>query len=503
MVVSTRISHRAFSLLSASVCLIATLQVRVVAQSVWPQAVEETRRPPHRSTIPPINPERRFEVIPLEESGAEAKGIGPSVDPNVTPSLEPVPRHRLPPIGGPSADGSPAPDTAAPTATPPNLTPSEAFPLPQPVLLQPLPPSTTSGPHSPSRPPGFAPGFNPQVSPQESFPFDPPPLDQTYVLTTGDRLGVIFVNIPEYSGEYQVQVDGSLNLPVVGSLSVWGLTLAQASRAIAQRYEQLQILRRPTVTVTLLLAAPLRVAILGEVNRPGVYVIPPIDGTGVMPLLSGAIQQAGGITQQTNLQDIKVKRRQRSGQPKILSANLWKLLSDGDIQQDLTLRDGDVISLTTAPPDTISQAIALGSSNLAPTAIQIGILGEVKQSGAFQVPPTTSLNQVLLSAGGFTDRARHKVTLIRLQTNGTVEQREIKIDWKNHVNPETNPLLQNRDVILVEATGWSRFADRVNTVLAPFSNTVNAITQPFSSIINFHDIFQVFRNLFRPNLQQP
>ncbi|MFM7366393.1 MAG: polysaccharide biosynthesis/export family protein, partial [Sphaerospermopsis kisseleviana] len=56
-----------------------------------------------------------------------------------------------------------------------------------------------------------------------------------YLLGGGDRIRVNIFEVPEYTGEYQVPPGGSINLPLIGSISVLGLTTEQAADEIARR----------------------------------------------------------------------------------------------------------------------------------------------------------------------------------------------------------------------------------------------------------------------------
>lgn len=323
-----------------------------------------------------------------------------------------------------------------------------------------------------------------------------PWLAQPYTLTVGDRLGITFQNIPEYTTQYQVQPDGSLNLPVIGPLTVWGLTLSQVEQRIEEVYSQADILRYPSVTLSLLAMAPLRIAIIGEVVRPGSYRLLPADAQ-IMPTVTEALQQAGGITQYTNLQKVHIDRRDPSGQLQRLTVNLWQLLQSGDLSQDVALRDGDSLILETAPPSDISQAMALGNSNVAQRTIRVGLWGETQQAGTFEVPPNTPLNQVLLAAGGFNQRAQQKtVDLIRLHPNGTVSQETISVDLSASVTPQHNPIIRDRDIIRVHPTRLFRASDRVNQVIAPLTETVSAVLQPITSLFSAINVFQLFSSFF-------
>ena len=55
--------------------------------------------------------------------------------------------------------------------------------------------------------------------------------EQDYTLGAGDRIRIDFITSPEYSGEYQILVNDSINLPLIGGISVKGMTLRQAGGA--------------------------------------------------------------------------------------------------------------------------------------------------------------------------------------------------------------------------------------------------------------------------------
>ena len=80
------------------------------------------------------------------------------------------------------------------------------------------------------------------------------PVDETspsaaYLLGAGDTIALDVFNVPEYSQEYAVLVDGTLNLPLIGRVSVAGLSLAQAEAEILRQYTP--ILARPILQLRL------------------------------------------------------------------------------------------------------------------------------------------------------------------------------------------------------------------------------------------------------------
>jgi polysaccharide export outer membrane protein len=57
----------------------------------------------------------------------------------------------------------------------------------------------------------------------------------------------------------------------------------------------------------------------------------------------------------------------------------------------------------------------------------------------------------VLAAGGFNDRRESRtVNLIRLHPNGTVEQRLLEVPIAASVNEDNNPILRDKDVIVLD-----------------------------------------------------
>jgi|GEM_PF-220578 len=266
----------------------------------------------------------------------------------------------------------------------------------------------------------------PARSPQAATPALPAEaIDQTYRLGPGDLIQLNFFNVPEYSGPQRVLVDGTVNLPAVGSVPVTGLTLSEAEQRIAEIYGR--ELRNIRVTVSLGQSRPLRVGVAGEVRQPGYYVLASTDAQ--LPSLAQAIQTAGGVTQLANLRQVQVRRVGQNGSPETFTVNLWALLEQGDLSQNLTLRDGDTIVI--APTDSMNAAETeqLAASNLASNeaqAINISLIGEVGRPGAYKLDSAAgnraTLTQAIQAAGGITPEADlRKVEVQRSARNGTVQ----------------------------------------------------------------------------------
>ncbi|MBD2001078.1 SLBB domain-containing protein [Leptolyngbya sp. FACHB-541] len=207
------------------------------------------------------------------------------------------------------------------------------------------------------------------------------------------------------------------------------------------------------------------ISVVGEVGRPGAYRLD--SAAGNRATLTQAIQAAGGITPEANLQNIEVQRTARNGTVQTTSLDLWQLVLTGDLSQDLILQTGDRITLAKADAMTPEETARLTSSSVAPSNIRVNIAGEATSPGSLQLPANTTLNQALLAAGGFNRRARDTVQLIRINPNGTLTQRSIEVDWERGIDPENNPILFNNDVILVGRSSLASFSDGASNLLEP------------------------------------
>lgn len=300
-----------------------------------------------------------------------------------------------------------------------------------------------------------------------------------YFLGFGDRLHVEIFGFPDYAGDFRVLSDGSVHLALVGNVSVKGLTLQQASDKIAVSYQQ--YIHQPFVDLDLIELRPIRLVVAGQVNRPGSYALE--NGVDTDPItLTKAIQMAGGITQRANIREIQVTRSLASanGQMQQADVNLWSLIESGDISQDPLLQDGDVVVIPEADALEIAEATRVAAANFSPESININVVGEVEDPGTVAVPLNAPMNQALLAAGGFTNRAvEGEVELVRLNSNGTISRREIDIDFSQDVNEAFNPILQANDTILVRETGLSQTADRASLILSPLSGIFNLLNLLF------------------------
>lgn len=122
------------------------------------------------------------------------------------------------------------------------------------------------------------------------------PASAAITLMPGDVIQVEIWREADLSGEFLIDEDGSVTLPLLGRRMVTEVPLAETRERLLGAYRE--ELRNPSVVLT-----PLRrVYVLGEVNQPGLRLVDPTMS------LAGAIALAGGANQTGDLRRIRVIR---------------------------------------------------------------------------------------------------------------------------------------------------------------------------------------------------
>lgn len=185
-----------------------------------------------------------------------------------------------------------------------------------------------------------------------------------YGIGPGDVLQVSVFNVPNLTSNVQVNVDGTILLPLIGPVKVAGMTTTQAAQEIAERLGK-KYLRSPQVTVFVAHSSQ-RISVNGAVKSPGVITL---DGT---LTLSQAVAQAGGTS---NVADENRVHIARLGPNQTVTDTVYDLEAiNGGTTRDPRLESGDIIVVETSGVKTAYRTFlelvpALG------TVATIGLIG--------------------------------------------------------------------------------------------------------------------------------
>ena len=121
----------------------------------------------------------------------------------------------------------------------------------------------------------------------------------SYVLGPNDRIRLKVYGEADITGEYEIDSNGQVSIPLAGHIPAAGLTTKQLERSISSALAK-GIVRDPRVNVEVALYRPYY--ILGEVKKGGEY--PYRLGLTVMD----AVASAGGFTYRANEKKVYLRR---------------------------------------------------------------------------------------------------------------------------------------------------------------------------------------------------
>lgn len=232
-------------------------------------------------------------------------------------------------------------------------------------------------------------------------------------LGAGDSVRVTVFQNPDLTTDARVSPRGTIVFPLVGEIELGGLTPAQAGNRIADQLRRGGFMVKPQVAVSILQVRSRQVHVLGQLQRPGSYVL---EDTGArltdILTLAGGISAAGAdtVTVLTH-RDGKVIRR---------AIDLPGIFRGGDAATNIQIENGDTIFVERAPV--------------------FYIYGEVQRAGAYRLEPNMIVMQALALGGGLTLRATERgIGLHRRMPDGKFTKLEAKL---------TDPV-QAEDIVFV------------------------------------------------------
>jgi polysaccharide biosynthesis/export protein len=151
---------------------------------------------------------------------------------------------------------------------------------------------------------------------------DNSPKNQAYNIRTTDKLRISVFQEDDLSTICRVDAKGTVNLPLVGEVRVYGENLSDAERTIEAAYKDGRFLRNPEVTVAVEEYAPREVSIQGQVKNAGRYALPVESTMSVLDLVT----KAGGFTDTAQGTAVKITRILPDGSTKVITLDVESLI---------------------------------------------------------------------------------------------------------------------------------------------------------------------------------
>lgn len=267
---------------------------------------------------------------------------------------------------------------------------------------------------------GPAIGIGEPVNPPVTPTTDPAilfPANRDIILRQGDLLTVQLFGTTDYAPVVRVSLDGTVQLPLIGSLHVEGLTLHQTENLIAERLTAAGMYRNPQVTIQLTEAPNQSVTLTGEMHN-----LIPIEGE---KRLFDVLSTAGGLPP-TASHTVTIDR------PGVAQPIVVNLGSDP--------AKSALANVPVFPRDTI----------IISRVGVIYLLGAFKNQGAIPIQQNSPLTlmQVASLGGGIGYQGRLQDLRI-IRTNG-LNRTVVHVDIKKVLDGKApDPVLQADDIVLL------------------------------------------------------
>ncbi len=246
--------------------------------------------------------------------------------------------------------------------------------------------------------------------------------DRTIRIGTGDLLQISVFGVPDLAQDARVSDSGNITMPLIGAVHVAGLTTDEAQQLIATRLQEGGMLRDPQVEVFEKEYASQGVAVMGEVQRPGIYTL-----LGDRRL-SDAISAAGGTTGRAG-QAITITHANEPSKPVVV--------------------DMDYMDPSKSPSGNVS--VFPGDTVVVSRAGVVYVVGAVTHPAGFVMENYEKMTvlQAVAMAGGTEASASLKSTkILRKSPSGGVQEIPIPLN-KILAAKSEDPQLQAEDVLFI------------------------------------------------------
>lgn len=161
------------------------------------------------------------------------------------------------------------------------------------------------------------------------------PTRDSYRINPGDILQVSVWKEQDLQSQLLVNPDGHFSFPLAGDVRAEGKTIEEIREELVERLGKL--IPDVVVTVSTLKLEGNKVYVLGQVSRPGEFIV--TRSVDVMQ----AIAMAGGTTPFAKLDDVKILRRGAQGAQTAISFRYSDVQQGRKLDQNIVLRAGDTI----------------------------------------------------------------------------------------------------------------------------------------------------------------
>lgn len=252
-----------------------------------------------------------------------------------------------------------------------------------------------------------------------------------YMIGAGDLLVISILDLSEVDKvKVRVSAEGFIRLPLVDTVKVKNLTARQLESKLAALYGA-EYLHDPQVSVFIEEYRSQRAAVLGEVNKPGIYEV------NDRRTLTDMLAQAGGLSKEADrivyiLRKTGLPGTASSTSGDLLKVDLDELLAGRDPALNLRVESGDVISV--------------------PKSGEFLLGGAVRKPGPYPLKGKLTVDQAIYFGEALKDEADvSDIEVLRFNGSKTevlhIDLEQLRREGK------TAPAIQKNDVVFVGTSG--------------------------------------------------
>ena len=242
-----------------------------------------------------------------------------------------------------------------------------------------------------------------QSSPTTFAPISNIPVPADFQVGPGDKIKVMYWGNKNESKTTTVTRSGVLNLPLLGPITIAGLTFSEAQKLVESKVRSELI--GTNVTLSLDQLRSITVYVLGEAYSPGSFTV------SALSTLTNVLFVSGGVSETGSVRNIQVKR----GGKTVHVFDLYQLLLKGDTNSDVRLQDGDVVFI----PLIYKTARAEGF---------------FRRPHLFEIKDGDSVEDLINYAGGFSSAVTKDAKLELSTINGVEKRRDLETFFFNQAD---------------------------------------------------------------------
>ncbi len=196
------------------------------------------------------------------------------------------------------------------------------------------------------------------------------------VLEPGSLIRITVLEHGELSGAYTVGENGFIDYPLMASVPVDGLTMTQFNALLSPLLSR--YVERPIFFVNISRERIIQVQVLGQVNEPGLVLMPSNVHPGLL------FSYAGGFSETANFDEVIVFRKDAGGDYSMIRLEKNDFLFLDDELTDFAYEYGDIVVVGYLDGDQ-----------------SVRVFGQVNKPGFYQINEQENLLDFIYRAGGF------------------------------------------------------------------------------------------------------